>query len=61
MATLARIMHSKLETLWFSAEDEDYEYFSDRIEARLHLLQLRSAVLDSETLPVTKVENIAVE
>ena len=46
-----RTVQSKLETLLFSGEDEEFEYFAERFEARLHLLKLRSALLDQENLP----------
>ena len=54
-------MHSKLETLMFSGKDEDFEYFAERFEARLHLLKLRSVLLETETLPATEAENFAAE
>ena len=54
-------MHSKLETLMFSGKDEDFEYFAERFEARLHLLKLRSVLLDTETLPATEAENFVAE
>ena len=61
MATSTRTVQSKLETLMFSSKDEDFEYFSERFEARLHLLNLRSVLLDTETLPATEAENFAAE
>ena len=61
MATSTRTVHSKLETLMFSGKDEDFEYFGERFEARLHLLKLRSVLLDTETLPATEAENFATE
>ena len=39
-----RAVHSKLETL-FSGKDEDFEYFAESFEARLHLLNLRTLIL----------------
>ena len=60
MATSTRTVRSKLETL-FSGKDEDFEYFAERFEARLHLLKLRSVLLDTETLPATEAENFAAE
>ena len=61
MATSTRTVHSNLETLMFSAKDEDFEYFSQRFEARLHLLKLRSVLLYTEALPATAAENFAAE
>ena len=61
MATSTRTVHSKLETLMFSVKDEDFEYFSERFESRLHLLKLRSVLLDTETLPATEAETFAAE
>ena len=61
MATSTRTVHSKLETLMFSGKDEDFEYFAERFEARLHLLKLRSVLLDTEILPATEAENFAAE
>ena len=45
----------------FSGKDEDLEYFSERFEARLHLLKLRSVLLHSETLPAIEAENFPTE
>ena len=61
MATSTRTVHSKLETLMFSVKDGDFEYFSDLFEARLHLLKLRSVLLDTETLPATEAEIFALK
>ena len=47
MATSTRTVHSKLETLMFSGKDEDFEFFSKLFEPRLHLLELRSVLLDT--------------
>ena len=35
----------------FSGKDEDFENFAARFEARLHLLKLRTVLLDQESLP----------
>ena len=61
MATSTRTVHSELETLMFSGEDEDFKKFAERFEARLHLVKLRSVLLDTETLPATEAENFAAE
>ena len=61
MATLTRTVLSKLEKLMFSGKDEDFEYFSERFETRLHLLKLRSVWLDTESLPATEAKNFAAE
>ena len=54
-----RTVQSKLETLLFSRKNEDFEYFAERFEARLHLLKLRRVLLDQETLPETTEANFA--
>ena len=58
---MTRTVQSKLETLLFSGKDEDFEYFAERFEARLHLLKLRRVLLDQETLPETTEANFAEE
>ena len=59
MATSTRTLHSKLQILVFSVKDEDFEPFSERLEARLQILKLRSVLLDTGTLPATEAENFA--
>ena len=61
MATSTRTVHSKLKILLFSGKDEDFEYFAERFEGRLHSLKQRSVLLDTETLPATEAENFAAE
>ena len=56
-----RTVQSKLETLLFSGKDEDFEYFAERFEARLHLLKLRRVLLDQETLAEATEANFAEE
>ena len=56
-----RTVQSKLETLLFSGKDEDFEYFAERFEARLHLLKLRTVLLDQENLPEETDANFASE
>ena len=46
-----RTVQSKLETLLFSGKDEDFECFAERFEARLHLLKLRTVLLDQMNWP----------
>ena len=41
----------------FSGKDEDFEYFSERLEARLHLLKLRDVLLDNVSLPDRTAQN----
>ena len=48
MATLTKILDSKLETLTFPDKDEDFESFSEPFESRLCLLKLSSVPLDTE-------------
>ena len=61
MTTMTRRVHAKRETSMFSRKDEDFGYFPERFEARLHLLKLRSVLLDSGTLPAAEAENVAAE
>ena len=35
----------------FSGKDEDFQYFAERFEARLHSYKLRTVLLDQENLP----------
>ena len=56
-----RTVQSKLETLLFSEKDEDFEYFAERFEAQLHLLKLRTVLLDQENLPEETDANFASE
>ena len=56
-----RTVQSKMETLLFSGKDEDFEYFAERFEARLHLLKLRTVLLDQENLPEETDANFASE
>ena len=56
-----RTVQSKLETLLFSRKGEDFEYFAERFEARLHLLKLRIVLLDQENLPEETDANFASE
>ena len=56
-----RTVQSKLETLLFSEKDEDFEYFAERFEARLHFLKLRTVLLDKENLPEETDANFASE
>ena len=54
-----RTVQSKLETLLFSGKDENFEYFAERFEARLHLLKLRTVLLDQENLSEETDANFA--
>ena len=45
----------------FYGKHEDFHYFTERFEARLHLRMLKSVLLDNETLPATEAENFATE
>ena len=56
-----RTVQSKLETLLFSRKGEDFENFAERFEARLHLLKLRTVLLDQENLPEETDANFASE
>ena len=56
-----RTVQSKLETLLFSGKDEDFEHFAERFEALLHLLKLRTVLLDQENLPEETDANCASE
>ena len=57
MASSTKTLHSTLET----GKDKDFAFFSERFEARLHLLRLRSVLLDTETLPATEAEKFSSE
>ena len=50
-----------METLLFSGKDEDFENFFERFEARLHLLKLRTVLLDQENLRNQTDANFASE
>ena len=54
-----RTVQSKSETLLCSGKDEDFEYFAERFEARLHLLKLRTVRVDQEKLPAETDANFA--
>ena len=56
-----RTVESKLETLLFSGKDEDFENFAERFEARLHLLKVRTVLLDQENLSEETDANFASE
>ena len=45
----------------FSGKNEDFEYFAERFEAWLHLLTLRTVLLDQEILPEETDANFASE
>ena len=55
------MVQSKLETLLLSGKGENFEYFAERFEARLHLLKLRTVLLDQENLPEETDTNFASE
>ena len=56
-----RTVQSKLKTLLFSGKNEDFEYFAERFEARLHLLKFRTVLLDQENLSEETDANFASE
>ena len=56
-----RTLQSKLESLLFSGKDEDFEYFAERFEARLKLLNMRTVFFDQENLPQETDANFASE
>ena len=44
-------VQSELETLMFSGKVEDFEYFAERFEARIHLFKIRTVNLHHEKFP----------
>ena len=50
-----------LENVFSPGKDKDFEYFAERFEARLHLLKLRTVLLDQENLPEETAASFASE